>query len=265
MQRSQIDDERDKAYAEYWLAEYGVSPDKIRNESIFPVIQDRLAPYARGGVIYDFGCGVGNAVPFCRGLGAAKYVGFDVNQYFLEAAESAYADNSTSFIRKNFDQAGWERSLTSTFDLGLSIFVLNELKNQRSYLSGIKTLCRRGSKSTRIKESEKSRLALIITHPFLVIKDLSDFYLSRTNSRKFENIETYKSSEQGRYEFSRGDFSIPYHHLPLGSVFDLVIQCGFKLEYYEEIFFGSAEQSDQSYRTHVDNQFPKALLLILKG
>ncbi|RIJ30855.1 class I SAM-dependent methyltransferase [Henriciella algicola] len=264
--RSSLEEERDRQYAEYWIDEYGTAPDRIRNDHIFPAISQVASHFARDNVVYDFGCGVGNAVNFCLGMGASQYTGFDVNRHFLDAAKQTHESERVSFIRKNFDQSGWERSITRSFDLGLSIFVLNELRDPRIYLRGIRKLCRRGSKSNRISEADKSRVCLVVTHPFLVLKDLSDFYFGRANSRKFLEIESYKSQDTGRYNFSRGNFAIPYTHFPTGDLFEMLIRLSFKIEHFEEIYFEPGELSEEeTNRVHVNNQFPKALFFLLKG
>lgn len=259
--RSKLEMDRDDKYADYWINEYGVDPDAIRRDHIFPAIQKRGAKYADGGVVFDFGCGAGSAVDLVKSLGGRSYLGLDVNQKFLSVAAESYGNKDFKFKRKNFDQSGWESDLTTRFNLGLSIFVLNELDNPRNYLRGIKRLAQRGAS---VSESKRGRLALVVTHPFLVLHDLTDFYERGSNQRKFENIEAYKSIEQGHYNFSRGDFAIPFKHWPLNELTKLVLDEGCKIEHFEELFFQPRTTKRPDQRFHIESQFPRALFMMLK-
>ena len=264
VERSPIEQERDKKYAEYWLEEYGTSPDRIRTQFVFSELQRYASQYANGGVIFDFGCGTGNVLQEIRGWNIRNYLGIDINNHFIDAAQKAYPEDDANFTDRNFDQDNWHTGLkVGGFDLGLSIFVLNELKNPRNYLRGIKALCK-PAKNTSIKK--RSRLAMVITHPVMVLKDLSDFYEARSNQRKFENIEAYRSPEEGLYTFTRGDFSIPYKHWPMTDLFRMFKEEKWHVEEYVEGFYSiNSTVSEDDIRSHVGSQYPKYLLLILRG
>lgn len=254
------DSERDKSYAEYWIEEYGHEPDEIREKFIFPIIKKKFKNRLEGSKIYDFGSGAGNIIPFCQRFGVSFYAGFDVNSVFLDASRAEYESATVRFYRRDFEQKGWQRGIQDDFDLGFSIFVINELKNAENYLRGIKKLFRKG----RLAENKKSKLLLVATHPATVLKDLSDFYLERKNSRKFFKIDSYRGERIGEYSFSRGDFSVPYKHIPLSDLFNLFVKCGFKIEYCEEIFFsGNSNTTSEIKRNILDSEHPKAIFFIL--
>ncbi len=259
--RPQSELDRDVKYAKYWLDEYGAVPDAIRINYVFPEIQRLAARYALDGVVYDFGCGAGSAVQEVRGWRAQRYLGIDVNEKFVDVAKSSYGDSQTSFVRRNFEQEGWEVGLTRGFDLGLSLFVWNELRNPRLYLRGMKQLCK-PKKGTR--ESKRSRLAIVFTHPVMILKDLSDFYFGRTNLRKFDNIESYRGPEAGHYVYSRGDFSIPFQHWPLADVFRMFSEERWHVESVTEIFYSDGKNEEDA-RNHVSSQYPRFICFVLKG
>lgn len=259
--RTQSEVDRDLKYAKYWLDEYGSVPDAIRINYIFPEIQRLAAKYALDGHVYDFGCGAGSAVQEVRGWRAQRYLGIDVNEKFIEVAKSEYGDAHTSFVRRNFEQSGWHEGLTRGFDLGISLFVWNELRNPKPYLRGMKQLCK---PARRLSEAKRSRLAMVFTHPVMILKDLSDFYFGRTNQRKFDNIESYRSPEAGHYVYTRGDFSIPFQHWPLADVFRLFSEEGWKVESVTEIFYSDGP-GESDARNHVSSQFPRFICFILKG
>jgi SAM-dependent methyltransferase len=263
--RSSTELERDQAYAAYWLQEYGTRPDQVRIQHVFPKLQRLVGKYASEGSVYDFGCGAGSALREIASWRAGSYVGIDVNLELLKAAENAYLGDkevahgiNLTFVQRDFEQPGWEREIPSGYDLGLSVFVLNELANIKYYLLGMRKLARRTSKSKR-----GSRLALLVTHPSMVLKDLADFYLLKSNQRKYEHIESYTGRQEGRYVFSKGNFSVPYTHLSMANLCNAIIQSKWKVEHVEEIYYNFVTSDHDQRQSHLSGLYPKLLLLIL--
>ena len=256
--RTELEMSSDKSYAEYWLDEYGTAPDQIRLQSIFPAIKSGLDKIRsdRSISIVDLGCGSGGCVEAILSWGGvSRYVGIDVNDDFLNAAIEKYEKLGAQFFRRDFDAQNWHKDTPSGFDLGLSIFVLNELKQPRQFLLGARHIVRRGG-----------HLALVVTNPQMVLKDLVDYYLLGANRRKIEGVKGYKGADSGQYVFSRGDFRAEYHHHSLTGLYRMFGECGWRQIYFQEIYFqpNILPHGIENNRNMIEDQYPKALLILLQ-
>jgi ubiquinone/menaquinone biosynthesis C-methylase UbiE len=255
-QRSELDLSCDESYAKYWLSEYGTEPDQIRVQDIFPLIQPVVSKYADQGLIIDFGCGPGSCLNEFFSWRPTQYIGVDVNKDFLELANEKYKDRSNiQFYRRDFDDISWFKDTPSNFDLGVSLFLLNELKHPDRFLYGARQLVK----------AKRGRLALVFTNPVLLLKDLTDYYLLGANRRKFEGVEGYRNSDGGRYVYSRGDYSVNYYHHSLTTLNKIFWDCGWRQQYFSEVYFTPGRHQDNTInRNMIENQYPKALFVLLE-
>ena len=161
----------------------------------------------------------------------------------------------------NFNSNDWFKQVPSGFDLGVALFLLNELDHPESFLRGARHLVK-----TRTSLARCSRLALVLINPILLLKDLSDYSLLRTNRRKFEELEGYSISASGWYVFSRGDYAVKHHHYSLTSLYKLFWDCGWRQQYLSEIYYSPgrcAEDIANNNRDMIEDQYPKALFVVL--
>jgi hypothetical protein len=266
VRRSWSENLRDKDYADYWLKEYGNEPDEIRTQQIFPVLQEEISKFADGGLVYDLGSGAGSAVREVLSWNCRQYIGVDINKTFIDSTKVKFRHERVKFFRRTFEAPDWFHGLPLGYEVAISLFAINEIASPKNFLLGAKKLAEKTVQKRRRHGSKvKPLLALVFTHPALILKDLSDFHYLRSNQRKFENIDFYKMPSRGSYKFSRGNFAIDYHHWPLDFLINTSIGTGWRIQKLFEISHNERKKRGADARDIVANQFPKYVVLILSA
>ena len=260
--RRSAESQTQREYAQYWLEEYGTGPDRIRQFTIQPWLDKWVSERANGGKVFDFGCGAGSMVELALSWQPAEYLGIDINDSFLKAAAAPLPQQPLAsdypevrFVKANFEHPHWSGLIEKGFDVALSIFVLNELNNIVRYLSGIRSL------AGAARRRKRPLLALVVNHPFRVIQDIVDSHPEPEKSRKYVAISGYMRSTKGLYRFSRGDFSVPIWHYPIGVIVRAVLQSGWTIQRFDELTY----TDEANEKSKGDSEYPKLLCLLLKA
>lgn len=242
-----------REYFHYWQSEYGDEPDAIRRELIFPLLRGRLKKTFSGKSILDAGCGNGNLISELESWSPKKYLGIDVNAYFVSRAAMLYSakfDFDVRYFNLDLDSEDWPLKISERFDLVLSIFTFNEFQHPLRFLNACRGLLSRGG-----------RLVLVMPHPFSVVFDIDRVKTAGLNRPKYPGANTYFRPQRVPYRFSRGDFERNVIMFPVGELFTLFSRAELRVDWTEELPSALPSVSDDASRA--SSHIPSFLVVSL--
>lgn len=123
-------------------AVYNLFQDMLGRRRVYRLlVRDYFRP-AKGARVLDIGCGPGDLLPF---LGDVEYVGFDLSERYIEAAQSRFGDRGTFYCQRVGDET---LEGTEPFDIALAIGLVHHLDDgeARHLFASVRTGLRDGGR-----------------------------------------------------------------------------------------------------------------------